>query len=63
MDRQLMEKGLATRRAVLGDEYVDRAMKNADGFNLPFQEVVSNFLPAGATKQLRGANAAFRISA
>ena len=29
MDRQLMEKGLATRRAVLGDEYVDRAMKNA----------------------------------
>ena len=43
MDRQLMEKGLATRRAVLGDEYVDRAMKNADAFNLPFQEVVSEY--------------------
>lgn len=43
MDRQLMEKGLATRRAVLGDEYVDRAMKNADAFNLPFQEAVSEY--------------------
>ena len=43
MDRQLMEKGLAARRAVLGDEYVDRAMKNADDFNKPFQEVVSEY--------------------
>ena len=30
MDKKLMEGGLAARRAVLGDEYVDRAMKNAD---------------------------------
>ena len=43
MDRQLMDKGLAARRAVLGDEYVDRAMKNADDFNKPFQEVVSEY--------------------
>ena len=43
MDRQLMEKGLAARRSVLGDEYVDRAMKNADDFNRPFQEVVSEY--------------------
>jgi 4-carboxymuconolactone decarboxylase len=43
MDRQLMERGLATRRAVLGDDYVDRSMKNADDFNLPFQEIVSEY--------------------
>src|SRR5512134_2635566 len=43
MDRKLMEDGLAVRRAVLGDEYVDRAMKNADAFNKPFQEVVSEY--------------------
>ena len=31
------------RREVLGDEYVDRAMKNADDFNKPFQEMVSEY--------------------
>ena len=43
MDRKLMEAGLAARRAVLGDEYVDRSMKNADSFNKPFQELVSEY--------------------
>ena len=43
MDRKLMEDGLAVRRAVLGDDYVDRAMKNADEFNRPFQEIVSEY--------------------
>ena len=43
MDRKLMEAGLAVRRAVLGAEYVDRAMKSADGFNQPFQEFVSEY--------------------
>lgn len=43
MDKQLLEKGLAVRREVLGEEYVDRAMKNADAFNKPFQEVVSEY--------------------
>ena len=43
MDKQLMEAGLKARREVLGDEYVDRAMKNADEFNKPFQEVVSEY--------------------
>ena len=43
MDEQLMHKGLAVRRAVLGDEYVDRSMKNADSFNKPFQEIVSEY--------------------
>jgi 4-carboxymuconolactone decarboxylase len=43
MDKKLMDAGLSARRAVLGDEYVDRAMKNADDFNKPFQEVVSEY--------------------
>lgn len=43
MDKQLLEKGLKVRREVLGDEYVDRSMKNADAFNKPFQEVVSEY--------------------
>jgi len=43
MDRKLMEEGLAARRAVLGEEYVDRAMKSADAFNKPFQEIVSEY--------------------
>jgi 4-carboxymuconolactone decarboxylase len=43
MDKKLMEAGLKVRREVLGDEYVDRAMKNADEFNKPFQEIVSEY--------------------
>jgi 4-carboxymuconolactone decarboxylase len=43
MDKKLMDAGVAVRRAVLGDEYVDRAMKNADDFNKPFQEIVSEY--------------------
>jgi 4-carboxymuconolactone decarboxylase len=43
MDKKLMEDGLRVRREVLGDEYVDRSMKNADEFNRPFQEIVSEY--------------------
>lgn len=43
MDKKLLEEGLKVRREVLGDEYVDRSMKNADAFNKPFQEVVSEY--------------------
>ncbi len=43
MDKQLMEAGIKARREWLGDDYVDRAMKNADEFNRPFQELVSEY--------------------
>ena len=43
MDKKLLEDGLRVRREVLGDEYVDRSMKNADAFNKPFQEIVSEY--------------------
>ena len=43
MDKKLMDAGMKVRREVLGDEYVDRSMKNADDFNRPFQEIVSEY--------------------
>jgi 4-carboxymuconolactone decarboxylase len=43
MDKKLMDAGIKARREVLGDEYVDRAMKNVDDFNKPFQEIVSEY--------------------
>jgi 4-carboxymuconolactone decarboxylase len=42
-DKELYEKGLEVRRAVLGSEYVDRALKNADAFNKPLQDLVSEY--------------------
>ena len=37
------ESGLETRRAVLGAEYVDTAMANADEFTRPLQELVTTY--------------------
>lgn len=43
MDKKLMDSGLAVRREVLGADYVDQNMKNADAFNRPFQDLVSEY--------------------
>ena len=43
MSKELLDNGLKVRRAVLGDAYVDRAMTNADAFNKPLQELVSEY--------------------
>jgi 4-carboxymuconolactone decarboxylase len=43
MKRKLNPEGLATRRQVLGDTYVDRALDNADAFAWPMQELVTDF--------------------
>jgi len=43
MNKELFEKGLATRRAVLGADYVDRAIASADDFNRPMQELVTEY--------------------
>jgi 4-carboxymuconolactone decarboxylase len=43
MNRDAFEKGLKTRREVLGAEYVDQAIRNADDFNLPLQELVTEY--------------------
>jgi 4-carboxymuconolactone decarboxylase len=34
---------MAVRREVLGDEYVDRALKGADALSQPMQELVTEF--------------------
>lgn len=43
MNKALFDQGMAIRRAVLGDEYVDKAMKAADAFNLPMQELTTEY--------------------
>ncbi len=47
MDKALYETGLAIRKQVLGDEYVDRAIENATDFNRHFQEVVTEYCWGG----------------
>jgi 4-carboxymuconolactone decarboxylase len=41
MNQELFDKGLKVRREVLGAEYVDNALKNADDFSRPIQELVT----------------------
>lgn len=41
MPSEKFEQGLQVRREVLGDAYVDNAMKNVDEFNQDFQEMVT----------------------
>ena len=43
MDKETLETGLRIRTEVLGKEYVENSMKNADDFNRPFQEFVSEY--------------------
>lgn len=42
-DSERFQKGLEIRRAVVGDEYVDRALAEADDFSGPFQELVTEY--------------------
>ena len=37
------DAGLAVRRAVLGDEYVDAALAGSDDFTAPFQDFITRF--------------------
>lgn len=41
MNKTQFDQGMAVRREVLGDEYVDRAIQNVSEFNQPMQEVVT----------------------
>lgn len=43
MNQELFDQGLQTRREVLGSDYVDNAIKNADAFSLPLQELVTQY--------------------
>jgi 4-carboxymuconolactone decarboxylase len=43
MDKELFDKGLAQRKAVLGEAYVDASLAAADDFNRPFQEFITTY--------------------
>ncbi len=43
MEKEMFEMGLKIRREVLGSEYVDNALKTADDFNMPLQELVTTY--------------------
>ena len=42
-DSDLFKRGLEIRRAVVGAEYVDKSMASADSFNMPMQELVTEY--------------------
>ena len=43
MNQELFDQGLSTRRAVLGDAYVEKSLASADGFSMPMQELVTQY--------------------
>ncbi len=42
-DKAMFEAGLKNRREVLGAEYVDKSIASADDFNMPLQELVTEY--------------------
>ena len=43
MDKKMHDKGLEVRKAVLGEAYVNKALKSVDDFNRPFQEMLNEY--------------------
>src|SRR5665213_2242427 len=43
MNKEIYDRGLAIRKSVLGAEYVDNALKNADDFTQPLQDLVTEY--------------------
>lgn len=43
MNDKLFDQGLQTRREVLGAEYVNNSLAAADDFNMPMQEMVTQY--------------------
>ncbi|MBR0810229.1 carboxymuconolactone decarboxylase family protein [Bradyrhizobium diazoefficiens] len=43
MDKKMHDKGLEVRKAVLGETYVNNALRNVDDFNRPFQEMLNEY--------------------
>lgn len=43
MDQEKFDKGLETRKAVLGDEYVEKSLGKATDFTMAFQEYVTTY--------------------
>lgn len=47
-DSDLYQRGLAVRRAVLGDAHVDRSLNNATDFDRDFQTFITQYAWGGA---------------
>ena len=43
MDKERYKEGLAVRKAVLGDEYVEKSLRSANDFTRPMQELVTEY--------------------
>ncbi len=43
MDKERYDRGLAKRRQVLGEAYVDRALQGVDDFNRDFQRLLTEY--------------------
>ncbi len=43
MEKAMFDQGLKIRRAVLGDEFVDKSLASADEFNMPMQELATTY--------------------
>ncbi|MGH8695285.1 MAG: carboxymuconolactone decarboxylase family protein [Burkholderiales bacterium] len=43
MASEMFEKGLKVRKEVVGAEYVEKQLKEADAFNMPMQELVTEY--------------------
>jgi 4-carboxymuconolactone decarboxylase len=43
MSRKAHDRGMKTRRKVLGDEWVDRAERSKTAFNAEFQELITRY--------------------
>jgi 4-carboxymuconolactone decarboxylase len=43
MDKATFDRGLEIRKSVLGKEFVENSLKTADEFNMPMQELVTEY--------------------
>jgi len=43
MSKEVLERGLEIRKAVLGREFVERSYQSADDFNRPLQDLVTEY--------------------
>lgn len=43
MDKSTFDTGLKIRKSVLGAEYVEKAMASADDFNMPMQQLTTEY--------------------
>ena len=43
MSQEVYDRGMKARRAVLGNEYVDNAISNADELTKPFQDMATEY--------------------